>query len=501
MQFGTRTGNLTRARTHCLVVGIHEGNVPGEAALALDEASDGHIKRVLKRGDISGLVGQHLVLHDVPGISAQRVLLLGVGKPAELTASRFDNALIALAHALAKTKAKDALVSLADIKVSDRDPYWAAQQLASRLAGSQYAYTEMRGKPPVETSVLARVNLHVTDRPGATAAKVALDRGAAIAAGLATARDLGNTPPNICTPTYLARAAKSLATEYRSITTTVLEEKDMKKHGMGALLSVGMGSNEPSKLIIVEHKGGKKGDAPYALVGKGITFDTGGISLKQPATMYEMTYDMCGAASVLGTMKTVAELGLPINVLGVVAAAENMPSASATRPGDIVKTMSGQTVEILNTDAEGRLVLCDALTYIARYKPATVVDIATLTGAIVTALGSQATGLFANDDALADELLAAGTTSLDRAWRLPMWEEYQSNLNSPFADMANVGGRGAGSITAACFLARFTRDYRWAHLDCAGTAYRTSPQRASTGRPVPLLVAYLLACTSQAASA
>lgn len=490
MQFSTRSGNPVRARTHCLVLTVL-GDSLGATAREVDKASKRALSRVLKRGDIEGKAGQTLILHDVPGVAAQRVMLLGLGDPKKLDAAKLGTALRALASALGRTRAKSALVCLDGVAPPGEDAEWSHTMLAEALESSTYRYDDMRGTPPANGPTLETVEVLAADRDAAQTASDALTAGSALAAGLNLAKDLGNTPANICTPTYLATAARDLARTYQRLKTTVVEEKEMRELGMGALLSVGAGSNEPSKLVVMEYKGGPKGDAPHAIVGKGITFDTGGISLKGPATMYEMIYDMCGAASVIGTMKTVAELELPINVLGVVASAENMPSASATRPGDVVKTMSGQTVEILNTDAEGRLVLCDALTYIAKYEPKTVVDIATLTGAIVTALGAHATGLFANDDGLADDLLDAGTRSLDRAWRLPIWEDYQSSLRSPSADMANVGGPGAGSITAACFLARFTKSYRWAHLDCAGTAYRSGTARASTGRPVPLLVQYL----------
>jgi leucyl aminopeptidase len=314
-----------------------------------------------------------------------------------------------------------------------------------------------------------------------------------VSAGINAHKNLANTPGNVCTPTYMAEAARSLAKQYPSVTTTVIEEKEMEKLGMGAFMSVTRGSDQPGKLIVMQYKGAKPKDQPYVLVGKGISFDTGGISLKPGAAMHEMIYDMCGAASVFGTITTVAMQELPINVVGVIAAAENMPSGKASRPGDIVKSLSGQTIEILNTDAEGRLVLCDALTFVDRYKPVTVIDIATLTGAAVIALGSPATAMYANDDALAGELTGAGEDTLDRVWRMPLWEEYQSQLNSSFADMQNIGGREAGSVTAACFLSRFTKKYRWAHLDIAGSAFRGSgANKGATGRPVGLLTQYLM---------
>jgi len=333
--------------------------------------------------------------------------------------------------------------------------------------------------------------LSVNDRAAERRAAAGLEQGLAVAHGVALARDLGNLPPNVCTPAYLADQARELAKRYR-MKVEVLERADMERLGMGALLSVARGSAQPPKFITLEHRGGPKTARPVALVGKGITFDTGGISLKPPADMDHMKFDMCGAASVLGTMKVAGEMRLPVNVVGVIPTTENMPGGRATRPGDIVKSLSGQTVEILNTDAEGRLILCDALTYVERFKPAAVIDIATLTGACVVALGHVATGLFANDDALASEVLAAGATAQDRAWHLPLWEDYQEQLSSNFADFANVGGRPAGAVTAACFLSRFTKSYKWTHLDIAGTAWKSGKEKGSTGRPVPLLTQFLI---------
>ena len=322
--------------------------------------------------------------------------------------------------------------------------------------------------------------------------KQSVDQAAATVHGIDLAKTLGNLPGNICTPSYLAAKSLALGKEHKSIKTTVLEEKDMQKLGMGSFLSVTRGSEQPAKLISLEYYGADKKQKPIVLVGKGITFDSGGISLKPGAEMDEMKYDMCGAASVLGTLQAIAKMGLKINVVGVIPTCENMPSGTATKPGVIVTSMSGQTIEILNTDAEGRLILCDALTYSAKFNPDTVIDIATLTGACVIALGHVASGMFANEDKLARELLAAGEQSYDRAWQLPLWEDYQPLLDSNFADMANIGGRAGGTITAACFLARFTKDYRWAHLDIAGTAWKSGKEKGSTGRPVPLLTQYLI---------
>ncbi|HAN28905.1 MAG TPA: leucyl aminopeptidase, partial [Haliea salexigens] len=305
-------------------------------------------------------------------------------------------------------------------------------------------------------------------------AQAALDNGAALGRGINYTRELGNLPGNICTPSYLASEARKLSRGNSKVRTQVLEEKKMRELGMGSLLSVSAGSDEPAKLIVIEYRGGKSGAAPQVLVGKGITFDSGGISIKPGAKMDEMKYDMCGAASVLGTLQAVIDMALPLNVTGIIAAAENMPSGRATKPGDVVKSMSGTTIEVLNTDAEGRLVLCDALTFASRFKPAAVIDIATLTGACVVALGSHASAVYANDEALAEQLLSAGTDSHDRGWRMPLWDDYRKQLNSNFADLANIGGPEGGSVTAACFLATFAENYPWAHLDIAGSAWNSS---------------------------
>jgi leucyl aminopeptidase len=348
----------------------------------------------------------------------------------------------------------------------------------------------MKSKSEGPEPALRRLALNV-DRAALKRAGAGLEQGLAVAHGMSLARDLGNLPPNVCTPTYLAEQARELAKRYR-MKVTVLERADMERLGMHTLLSVAQGSAQPPKFITLEHRGGPKSMKPVALVGKGITFDTGGISLKPSGEMDEMKFDMCGAASVLGAMKAVGEMKLPVNVVGAIPTTENMPGGRATRPGDIVTSLSGQTVEILNTDAEGRLILCDALTYVERFRPAAVIDIATLTGACVIALGHVATGLFANDPGLAREIAAAGDTAQDRVWPMPLWEDYQEQLKSNFADFANIGGRPAGAVTAACFLARFTKQYKWAHLDIAGTAWKSGKEKGATGRPVPLLTQFLI---------
>jgi leucyl aminopeptidase len=366
------------------------------------------------------------------------------------------------------------------------------RQAVFAAANSTYRSDSLKSKP-AKAATLKHITFGMVDKPTA-ALKSTLDQAVAIAHGMALAKTLGNLPGNVCTPSHLSTRAQDLSKTHKSIKTTVLEEKDMRKLGMGSFLAVSQGSAQPPKLITMEYQGADKKQKPVVLVGKGITFDSGGISLKPGAEMDEMKYDMCGAASVLGTMQAIAEIGLKLNVVGVIPTCENLPSGKAIKPGDIVTSMSGQTIEILNTDAEGRLILCDALTYSKKFNPDTVIDIATLTGACVIALGNVASGMFSNEDKLAQELLAAGDLTHDRAWQLPLWDDYQPLLDSNFADMQNIGGRAGGTITAACFLWRFTKDYRWAHLDIAGTAWNSGKQKGATGRPVPLLTQYLINC-------
>jgi leucyl aminopeptidase len=493
MQFGTKAGNPVKTRCQCVIAGVYENNQLSETARLLDRASGGYIRKILNRGEMSGKAAQTLVLHDVPEINAPRVLLVGLGNQETADPARFVQIATATIGALKQTPAKTALCCLLEAEAGGKDYYWKARRLVERFEEGTYQFNELKGQPVENGPGPETIDLQLPSKEEQDSIEAGIEDGAAVAAGVKFHKDLSNTPGNICTPTYLADAAMALAKEYESITTTVLEEKDMEKLGMGAFLSVTRGSAQPAKLVVIHHKGAKPKDQPHVLVGKGITFDTGGISLKPGAGMHEMIWDMCGAASVLGTMKTVAEQGLPVNVVGVLAAAENMPSGTASRPGDIVKTMSGQTVEILNTDAEGRLVLCDALTYVDKFKPKTVIDIATLTGAAVVALGSPATAYYANDEQLAEDINNAAEETQDRVWRMPLWEEYQAQLKSTFADMQNIGGREAGSVTAACFLARFTKKYRWAHLDIAGSAWKSNgPTKGATGRPVGALTQYLM---------
>ncbi len=489
MEFSIKSSNPERARTGCVVIGVFEPRQLSAAGSALDRAARGHLSAILKHGDMDGKAGTTLMVHHVPHIAAARVLLVGLGREREFDAGKFRQAVAKAIAALNQTGVVDAVLCLS-ANVKQRGAAWHAAQAAIAATDAAYRFDRMKSKREPVRGV-RRVTLLVGDRSELRAGETALRQGVAIAHGMSLAKDLGNLPGNVCTPAYLADAARTLARQHK-LGVQVLERKDMEKLGMGSLLSVARGSVEPPKLIVLKYNGGPRGQKPYALVGKGVTFDTGGISLKPGADMDFMKFDMCGAASVLGTLKAVAELKLPINVVGIVPATENMPGGAATKPGDIVTSMSGQTVEILNTDAEGRLILCDALTYAERFEPQAVVDIATLTGACVIALGHVASGLFANDDALAGELLAAGQTTHDRAWHLPLWDDYQEQLKSNFADFANIGGRPAGSVTAACFLARFTRKFKWAHLDIAGVAWKSGAAKGATGRPVPLLTQYLI---------
>ncbi len=489
MEFSVKRGQPHQQKTACLIVGVHTGKALSTSANDIDRALRGSIARVVKRGDIAGKPGDCLLLPDVGGIEAERVMLVGVGRRDGIAAADYVKICRSAAQALKTHRLRNAVTTLLEITVKERDLAWKVAQLTQSAAAAGYRFDEHKSKS--SGTVPGRLGLLCADDDAATV-REQLRRARALAEGTRLARDLANRPGNVCTPTHLAETALELGARHEALEVEVIEEEEMENLGMGALLSVARGSRQPAKLITMNYRGGEAGEKPVVLVGKGVTFDSGGISIKPGAGMDEMKFDMCGAASVIGVMAALAELGPAINVVGVVPATENLPDGNASKPGDIVTSMSGQTIEILNTDAEGRLILCDALTYSARFEPAVVIDIATLTGACVVALGEHASGLMANDDTLAADLLAAGERSGDRAWRLPIWEDYQQQLDSPFADMANVGGRAAGSITAGCFLARFTRQYRWAHLDIAGTAWLSGKNKGASGRPVGLLFDYIM---------
>jgi leucyl aminopeptidase len=487
------TASPVRQKTDCAIVGLHEdGGLAGAGAL-IDTALKGRLTRLVKSGDVRGKAGEMRMV-DTDDLPCERVLVVGLGKKARFGRKQYRKTLVAALGAIAKTGAKDAVSYLGDA-VEPADDYYDARLAAEALGAALYRVPAIRSarKPP--EPALKAFGVAVREAGQKSQAQRGLEHGRAIAVGAALTRDLANLPANVCTPSYLAQQAKELARTHASVRTQVLEERDLKRLKMGSFLSVTHGTDEPAKLIVMRYDGGRTGDAPVALVGKGVTFDSGGISLKQPPGMDEMKFDMTGAASVFGAVKAAAEMGLKLNVVGIVPACENMPSGRATKPGDIVRSMSGQTIEVINTDAEGRLILCDALTFARRYKPAAVVDIATLTGACVVALGANISAVMSNDDDLAGELAAAGQRAEDRCWRMPLAEEYHDQLKSNFADFANACGRDGGAITAACFLAKFTDGLRWAHLDIAGTAYVTGANKGSTGRPVPLLMDFLIART------
>ncbi len=475
------------ADTPCAVVGVFEGALSADAA-AIDAASDGALTRLLKSGDFTGKPGATLMLHGLAGVKAPRVLLVGLGRRDGIDARAFERACSEAGKVLKGLPVARATVWLPQVEVKDRDAGWRGRTCALAIDHACFRYTATLKPSNGDAPRLRQLEL-VADANAGTG----IEQARAIARGVAFARELGCLPPNLCTPAHIAAQAKTIADEHAgSVTLEVLERADMEKLGMGALLAVSSGSASPPKLIVLQYQGA--GDSkPYALVGKGVTFDTGGMNLKPTGSMEEMKYDMCGAAGVLGAFLAAVELKLPINLACVVPSVENMPDGGGYRPSDVLHTHAGITVEVLNTDAEGRLILCDALSYTCkRFQPAALVDAATLTGACVIALGAHASGLFSADENLADELLAAGNASLDRAWRMPLWDDYRNQLESAFADIANVGGKNAGAVTAALFLSRFTEGTRWAHLDVAGTAWVPGRKGYATGRPVPLLTQWLI---------
>ncbi len=491
MKFVLTAGAPARQRTSCAVIPVFDGRSLTGTAREFDAASGGLIGRLLKAGDLRAELGSSLLVPNPSGVAAERALLVGCGKAADYGAKQYRRAMDAAANRLADSQLKDAVSFLGRDGVADMSSYYITRTAVESVRGACYRFDELKSKSSKKPR-LSRLGIGLSSRKEVNGARSAVVHGQAIANGMALARDLGNRPANVCTPSHLARHARSLAKRYRNMAATILTEREMQRHGMGAILSVTAGASEPARLIVLRYRGAPAKQAPVALVGKGVTFDTGGISLKPPPEMDEMKFDMCGAAGVLGTMLAIGEIQPKINVVAVIPACENMPSGSATRPGDIIKTGSGKTVEILNTDAEGRLILCDALTYAKRFKPRAVIDVATLTGACVIALGNQFTGLFTADEQLAQDISAAGARSQDPVWRLPVTEEYAESLKSNFADFANVGSRNGGASIAAAFLSKFTSDYRWAHLDIAGTAWKQGKEKGATGRPVPLLTDLLL---------
>ena len=491
MEFSVKSGSPEKQRISCVAVGVFDSRKLSPSAQILDDASEGFISNLIRRGECEGTLGQTLLLHNVPNTLCDRILLIGCGREKHFDLKAFQKANSVVATFLDDRGATEVFSCISELNVTSRDSYWKVSHAVQATEDAIYRFDQMKSKKENTRRPLRKMIFSVPSRRELPEGEKAVREGMAISSGIKLTRDLSNLPGNVCTPTYLAEQAKALGATHRNFVTTILEESDMEKLGMGSFLSVSKGSRQPAKLITMEHNGGDKNQKPLVFVGKGVTFDSGGISLKPGGAMDEMKFDMCGAASVMGVMRACADLQLPYNVVGIIPATENLPDGLATKPGDIVTSMSGLTIEVLNTDAEGRLILCDALTYAQKFDPETVIDIATLTGACIVALGSHPAGLLGNHNPLINDLLNAGRDSGDRCWELPLWDDYQEQLDSNFADIANIGGKEAGTITAACFLSRFTKKYRWAHLDIAGVSWKSGKAKGATGRPVPLLMQYL----------
>lgn len=497
MEYQIKTGTPDKQKNACIVVGIYESKIMSDSAKFIDKVSKEYLSQIVKRGDIEGKIGQTLVLYNVPGITAERVMLVGCGKKGKLDEIQYRKIVQSTIVALDETNSSDAALCLTELEVTERSLLWKTQDITIQSEQALYRFDLLKNKKELKANTLKKLVIVVNARKDLKQAEQGLEYGLAISAGMTYTKDLGNLPPNICQPVYLAEQAKKLAKNFSNMQCTILEEKEMADLGMGALLSVTAGSNSKAKLIQIEYKGNKnKKQKPIVFVGKGITFDTGGNSLKPAVSMIGMKFDMCGGATVFGVLKAAAMLKLPLNIVGLIPTCENMPGPGATRPDDVVTSMSGKTIEILNTDAEGRLILADALTYAEKFKPDTVINIATLTGACVVALGYEASALMSNHTALATELLTASEVAFDRTWQLPLWDSYGDVLKSNFADIANIGTVGspaAGTIVAGCFLSKFTENYHWAHLDIAGVACQwAGEKKGASGRPVPLLVQFLL---------
>jgi leucyl aminopeptidase len=492
VRFDTPAQRITALAADCLAIGLFDEDTFSGTAKEVDSASRGLLRRLKASGDLPQRAGDTQLLVEPAGLKAKRLLVVGLGKRKDFAQRGWRKAVSAALAASLKTRSAHLALAIDQPDADAVSDYYLGRAVADLTGSALYRVNDFKTarKPP--RPALRRVSLAGLTATAQAGARRGLAQGDAIAAGQSLLRDLGNLPGNVCTPRYLAQQARELAKSHRNLKVRIFDEPQIRRLKMGSLLSVSRGSAEPPRFIAMEHRGGARSAAPIVLVGKGVTFDTGGISLKDPAAMDEMKYDMCGAGSVLACMLVASLLKLRINLVGLVAAVENMPGSRATKPGDIVTSAAGKTIEILNTDAEGRLILCDALDYARRYEPAAVIDIATLTGACVIALGHHFTGIMGNDDDLAQELVAAGTRASDRGWQLPLTEDYAEQLRSNFADLANVGGRDGGAITAGAFLGRFTQGMKWAHLDIAGTAWVSGAQKGGTGRPVPLLADFLL---------
>lgn len=490
MDYFLETAPLEKLQSDCAIIGIYLDQQLCLPTNWLDSNVNEVIQAVIRRGDIKGKLGDTLLINVVPNSSVERILLVGLGENKPLLPKNFRKALYAAVNNLKKPHIKSVVCSLAECAVNNADRQWKTRQVVEVFSDAVYQFTATKSEKEIE-SKLEKIIITATAQE-LELANSGLSQGRAIADGVSLTKHLADLPGNICTPTFLANEATKLGETYEKLTVNILEEADMEALGMHVFLSVSRGSREPAKLITLNYQGGAKDSKPIVLVGKGLTFDAGGISLKPGPGMDEMKYDMCGGAAVLGTLQAAAQMNLPLNIIGLVPSSENLPDGKAGKPGDVWTSMSGKTVEILNTDAEGRLILCDTLTYAERFNPEVVIDLATLTGACLVALGRIPSGLLGNDDALCNEIISASETANDSVWRLPLWEEYQEQLKSNFADLANIGSKDGGTITAACFLSQFAKNFRWAHLDIAGTAWRSGSAKGATGRPVPLLSQYLL---------
>ncbi|WP_392567064.1 leucyl aminopeptidase [Utexia brackfieldae] len=499
MDFLVKSVDVTKQRSQCIILSVFANQTLTGVAQQIDQLADGLLTRLIKQGELNTALGETTLLYQIPQLKAEKVLIVGAGDEKSFDQKGAKRWIQAVAETL---KAKSLTEAMVIYSFNDElDGYLFGRAFAEIVVATNYRFEQFKSKPSKLDNVIKKLTLITANKTLQQTLKQAITEGNAIAQGIRAAKDLANLPPNICNPDYLAKQGLALAKDFASINTTVLDEKQLSKLGMNAYLAVGQGSDNESKLTVMEYYGAKDKKAkPIVLVGKGLTFDSGGISIKPAAGMDEMKYDMCGAATVYGVMQAVASLNLPLNVVGLMAGCENMPSSGAYRPGDILTTMSGLTVEVINTDAEGRLVLCDTLTYAARFNPQYVIDIATLTGACIIALGHHYTGVMANDNQLAKRLLNAAEVSGDKAWQLPLDEDFQKQIDSSIADIVNAGGRDGGTITAGCFLSRFTQDYQWAHLDIAGTAWTSGAKKGATGRPVAMLLQFLLAQTKETLS-
>ncbi|MDE0309616.1 MAG: leucyl aminopeptidase [Acidiferrobacterales bacterium] len=490
VKFTSKSVDASECASGYLVVGIYDNKDFTTSARQLNDKTKGAISALLENGDLAEKPGSCALIPLVRGIKSKRVIIVRLGARKDFSAKQFNLAMNGVATLLTGLTADSVCIFISDMDIEDRDLSWMSRRVVEVSSQKLYRFDQLK-KESKKRRKAWRIQISTEESTGLSLIRTGVRVGKAISEGVSLAKDLGNLPGNICTPSYLAEKAQEIGTN-AALEVEILDEDQMEELGMGSLLSVSRGSREPAKLIIMKYQGSSEEDSPIVFVGKGLTFDAGGISIKPAGAMDEMKFDMCGGAGVIGAMLSISQLKLPVNVIGVVASSENLPDGAANKPGDIVKSMSGITIEILNTDAEGRLILCDALTYVRRFNPAVVIDAATLTGACVVALGKHPSGLFCDDPELTEALVRAGTTSEDRVWPMPLWDDYQSQLDSNFADVANIGGRDAGAVTAACFLARFTNKMKWAHLDIAGTAWHSGKAKGSTGRPVNLFVQYVL---------